>query len=331
MVNFRVFVTGGTGFIGAHLVNELIKEGFNVKILVRDKEKAKRLFGENVEYVEGDILNESLVWEAVKGTDLVFHLASVINVGNIPENYYHNVNVKGTENLLKASFKEGVKKFIFASSVNVYAPYSEEILNEESPCKPDEILGKTKLEAEKLLNKYFEEKGLHFVILRISRVYGPGDFSLFKLFKQISSGFFLMIGKGKGLIQPVFVKDVVDALILSAKREDLSNETFIIAGEEILTKREFCEEVAVAMGKRISSIYVPIPLALPFIHVIEKASLLLGKDPFLSKRRARFFLTSQRFSIEKANRVLGFKPKVKIKEGIKITAEWYRENNQLIY
>lgn len=325
----RVFVTGGTGFIGSHLVEELIRNDVEIRILVRDKEKSEKLFGKNVKSVEGDLLEFSSIEKGMKNVDVVFHLASVINIGNVSDDYYYKINVKGTENLLRVCLKEGVRKIIFSSSVNVYPPFSKEPLTENSPCGPDEILGKTKLEAENIIKKFCENSGLKFVNLRISRVYGPRDFSLLKLFKQINSGIFLMIGNGKGHIQPVFVKDVVNALISSAKKDDVKNETFIIAGSEILTKKDFCNEIALVLEKHIPSFYIPTFLAIPPIYLIEKLWILFKKDPLLSRRRMRFFLTSQNFKIEKARQILNFEPKVKIKEGLRLTAEWYKKNELL--
>lgn len=323
----KVFVTGGTGFIGSHLVEALIEKGIKVRVFARDRKKSKDLFRENVEIVEGDLLDSTSIERGVKGVDIVFHLASVINVGNVSDDYYYKVNVEGTKNLLKASLKENVKKFIFSSSVNVYPPISKEKLTEDSPCAPDEILGKAKLEAEKIIKNFCENSGLNFVNLRISRVYGPRDLSLLKLFKQINSGLFFMIGNGNGLIQPIFVKDVVEALMLSAEKDEIKNEIIIIAGSEILTKREFCNEIAMVLGRHIPSFYIPVFLAIPPIYLSEKLFVFLKKDPVLSRRRARFFLTSQSFNIDKARRLLNFEPKVNVKEGLGLTIEWYRGKN----
>lgn len=325
--DLKVLVTGGTGFIGSHLVEALIEKGIKVRVFVRDRKKLKDLFREDVEIIEGDLLDPASIEKGVKGVDMVFHLASVINVGNVSDDYYYRVNVEGTKNLLKASLKENVKKFIFSSSVNVYPPISREKLNEDSPCAPNEILGRTKLEAEKIIKNSCEKSGMNFVNLRISRVYGPRDLSLLKLFKQINSGLFFMIGNGNGLIQPIFIKDVVGTLILSAEKDEIKNETIIIAGSEILTKREFCNEIAAALGRHIPSFYIPVFLAIPPIYLSEKLFVLLKKDPILSRRRARFFLTSQSFNTEKARRILNFEPKVNVKEGIGLTVEWYREKN----
>ncbi len=327
----KVFVTGGTGFIGGHLVHELIKRGFIIRVLARNEEKARILFNRDVEIIKGDILNDSLLEKVLAGIDVVVHLASIINIGNVPENYYYRINVEGTENLLKACSKAGVKRFVFSSSVNVYPPVSPKILTEESPCAPDEILGRTKLEAENLLINFCREVGIEFIILRISRVYGPRDLSLLKLFQQIGSNFFLMLGKGKGFIQPVFVGDVVNAIILSMTKRNVINQTFIIAGSEVFTKKDFCNEIAKVMGKKIPALYLPIPLAMPFIYIFEKISVLFGKNPSISRRRARFFLTSQFFNIQKAKHILDFEPETNIREGLKATVDWYKEKGLLIF
>lgn len=325
----RILVTGGTGFIGSHLVEELVRNNYDVRVLVRNKRKSIELFGDSVEHIVGDLLETSIVEKAVEGVNVVFHLASIINLGNVSDGYYYKVNVNGTENLLKSCLKKGVKKIVFSSSVNVYPPVSKSPLTEESTCAPDEILGKTKLEAENKIKKICENSDLEFVNLRIARVYGPRDFSLLKLFRQINSGFFVMIGKGKGIIQPVYVKDVVDALILSAEKEEVKNETFIIAGLEALTKRDFCKEIAKFIGKSIPSFYIPAFLAIPPIFFIEKLSVLLKKDPVLSRRKVRFFLTSQSFKIDKATKILGFEPKVMLREGLQLTVDWYKKQNLL--
>lgn len=320
----RALVTGGTGFIGSHLVDRLARDGVDVRVLARGD---RELPGATI--VRGDMRDPDSLAKAVEGVDAVFHLASLITEGALGEEAYREVNVGGTGRLLDAAIRGGVKRFVFTSSMNVYPPVASEPLDESSPTGPDEILGRTKLEAEALIRARCSAAGVEFSIIRPPRVYGPRDQSLLRLFRLIERGLFFMIGDGKGMMHPIHVDDLVEAIVLASRHPAAAGETFVVAGPERHTKREFCGAVAVALGRKLPRRRIPKKLAVAAAVACERAFKLIGAEPPISTRRIRFFMTSQVCRIDKIRDRIGFTPRVTAREGLASTVSWYRSEKWL--
>jgi len=321
----KVLVTGGTGFIGGHLVVRLVKDGDEVRVLDLPGKDTSFLDGMPVTLVQGSACEPDSVAKAVEGVDTVFHLASIITEGKAPEEHYREVNVGSTMRVLDACEQMGVRRFVLTSSINVHPPIWKEPLDESSPTGPDEILGHSKLEAEALVRDRCARSNIPFTILRPTRVYGPRDRSLLKLFRMIARGRFLMIGDGKRLMQPVYVSDLVEALVRASRTMAAENETFLVAGPAPLTKWEFCEAVAASVGRKLRHLWFPESVATPVAKYAEELFRLIEREPPISRRRIRFFLTSQVCNTDKARRVLGFTPAVSAAEGTRVTSDWYRQ------
>ncbi len=195
----RVLVTGGTGFIGSRLALECQERGDAVRVLGLENtpleaENRQRLEESGAEVIVGSVTDRETVDEGLKGIDTVFHLAAAQHEMNVPDEHFRDINVGGTENLLRASMRHGVRRFIHGSTIGVYGSL-EGTISEESPCKPDNIYGRTKLEGESVVLAASNE--FPVVVIRIPEVYGPGDRRLLKLFRAIDRGLFLHIGSGQ--------------------------------------------------------------------------------------------------------------------------------------
>ncbi len=329
ITKFRILVTGGTGFIGGHLVERLVADGHDVRILTLPGTDEKFLDGKPVTIIRGDACDPATVADAMQGVEAVVHLASLITEGGVSEERYREVNVGGTRGILDAAERAGVKRVIFTSSINVFPPVAHDLLDESTPTNPDEILGQTKLEAELLIRNRCASSGMSFVILRPTRVYGPRDRSLLKLFRLIDRDRFIMIGSGEKMMHPIYVGDLVEALVMSLSTEAAGNEVFVVAGPEAVSKRQFCEAVAKALGKSLPRRRIPQSFATTAAWLSEKFFALIGKEPIISRRRIRFFLTSQVCRLDKARAVIGFEPAVGIQEGSERAAQWYRREGWL--
>ena len=152
--------------------------------------------------------------QVVAGRDTIIHLAAAQHESGVPDSYFETVNVAGTRNLLAASRDAGVRRFVYGSTIGVYGSAASGTLDESSPPNPDNVYGRTKLAAERVVR----EQGTDFetCIVRISETYGPGDFRLLKLFRAIDRGKFLMIGSGENRRQAMHVDDLVRALLIAA-------------------------------------------------------------------------------------------------------------------
>jgi len=327
-----VLITGGSGFIGSRLAIRSRDMGHTVKVLTQvntpaEEQNIEKLRSRGIEVQVGAVTDRKIIGQAVKGTDVVFHLAAAQHEANVPDRHFRDVNVEGTRNVIEASIGEGVGRFVYGSTIGVYGSALDGEIDEESPQHPDNIYGVTKAEAEKLVAEYADRIPVSTV--RISETYGPGDRRLLKLFKAIDSGMFFMIGPGLNKHQLIYVDDLVDGLYLAATSGSAVNETFVLAGGEVLTTNEMANCIASAIGKGTGRFRAPLWIFMLAATVLETVLKPLGIQPPLHRRRMDFFRKSFYFSREKSGKVLGFEPKTDFETGTRLTAEWYRANNLL--
>lgn len=324
-----VLVTGGKGFLGSHIVARLSEFGEEVRIFAHSKPKDKKEdeTGNNIIY--GDIRDSNAVDKAVKGVDKVIHLVSNFRKGGSDKNEAYSINVDGTENVLNASLKYGVKRLVHCSTIGVHGSVKEVPANEETPYNPGDLYQETKLIAEKKVWEFYEKTGLPMTVIRPISMCGPGDVRMLKLFRMINKGKFMMIGKGNAFFQPAYIDDVVDGFFLCLGKKEAIGEVFIIGGEEYVPLRELVQLIATELNVSLSKYRVPLTPVLILASICEKVCVPLGIEPPLHRRRVSFFQNNRAFSVEKAKRVLGYEPKVSLKEGIKRTIEWYKEKGWL--
>jgi nucleoside-diphosphate-sugar epimerase len=322
-----VLVTGGKGFLGQHLVSRLDELGEKVRIFARTPEGQKEEPGNNV--VWGDIRDTKAVNRAVEGVDAVIHLVSNFRKGGSDKNEAYSINVEGTENVLNASLKYGVKRLIHCSTIGVHGDVRSIPANEETAFNPGDLYQETKLIAEKRVWEFYKKTGLPTTVIRPISLLGPGDLRMLKLFRMIKRGRFVMVGHGNILFQPAYIDDVVRGFLLCLHNEKAVGEVFIIGGDEYLPLKALVRLIA-------SELKVPPPkLKLPLVPVLWLATLCehlcapFGIEPPLHRRRVSFFQNNRAFSIEKAKRVLAYKPQVSLREGIQRSIRWYEDHGWL--
>ena len=181
----KVLVTGGTGFAGSHLVSRLVKKGESVRVLVRKNSNVDYLKKLNVELCLGDITDKNSIKAAVKGIDVVYHIAALFRQARFPDRVYWQVNVQGTQNMLEAGYEEGVKRFVHCSTIGVLGHITNPPADETYPYNPGDVYQRSKCEGEKIALKFFRDKEFPVVVARPTAIYGPGDMRLFKLFKYV--------------------------------------------------------------------------------------------------------------------------------------------------
>jgi nucleoside-diphosphate-sugar epimerase len=327
----KVLITGGTGFIGSRLTLRCLEKGYSVRILGQENTLAesenKALIEEKgAEVVLATVTDRESVFESLEGIDIVFHLAAAQHEMNIPDERFWDVNVNGTRNMLEASVQAGVKRFVHGSTIGVYGAL-EGVIDERSPCEPDNIYGVTKLEGERLVLS-FKEK-LPVVIIRISESYGPGDRRLLKLFKAIDKNVFLMIGDGKNVHHLIYIDDLIDGFLLAATAEEAIGNVFVLSGKEPVTTNEMVAVITEQLGKNMPKFRLPLVPMLIVATFVEKLLRPIGVQPPIHRRRMDFFRKSFTFSQEMASRVLGFTPKVDFRQGVLETANWYKKMGYL--
>jgi dihydroflavonol-4-reductase len=328
----KLLITGGTGFIGSRLALRVRGEGHDVVVagqLNSDAERARaaELERAGVAIHQGPLQDANYAQSIAAGREAVIHLAAAQHEANVADEYFYDVNVRGTETLLEASRSAGVQRFVYGSTIGVYGESDGTVLDEQSSPRPVNVYGRSKLRAEEVVNSYGDK--LDTSIVRISETYGPGDFRLLKLFRALNRGRFFIIGSGLNRRQVIHVQDLARGLMLAATEPAAVGETFVMAGEEIMTTRDMVQRVADALGRAAPVRRAPLWPFLTAAVIFERTLSPLGIQPPLHRRRLDFFRKSFVFSTAKAKRLLDFTPSIAFQEGAAETAKWYRDRGYL--
>jgi nucleoside-diphosphate-sugar epimerase len=326
----KILVTGGTGFTGSHLVKRLLERGHQV--LVLDKE-AGLFFPEltrlGAQIQIGDILDKDLVTRLATGCQVVFHLAAAFRQINLLKKIYWQINVEGTRNLAETCLSAGVERFIYCSTEGVHGCVPNPPADETAPIAPKDYYQYTKYEGEKAVAEV-AACGLKTVVLRPTAIYGPGDPGRFlMLFKMAKKGFFPMFGSGKITYHPVYIDNFCDVFELAMTRPEAVGQTYIVADEKYYSLNEIVSSVARALGKKVRIIHLPFLPLLWASYLCEWLCFPLGITPVIFVRRADWYRENRGFSSDKAKNELGYRPRIGLDEGLRLTAKWYQENGYL--
>ena len=302
----KILVTGGAGFIGSHIVDRLIKEGYEVVVLDNFfsgniKNLKHHLESRMFYLVKGDVRSSYDVKEAMRNVDAVFHLAAIVSVPLSIDKplFVNDVNLIGTLNLLEASSKADVKRFIYTSSSAVYGEVNRLPIDERCPTNPISPYAVSKLAAESYCKVFCENYGLDTLCLRHFNVYGPrqtGDSysgvitQFIDRLKQKKPP--IIYGDGEQTRDFVYINDVVEANMLALKRRQCSGEAINVGTGKPTTINE---------------------LAKLLIEIFGKARI---KPAYKAAREGD--IRNSYADISKAERMLGYKPKITLKEGIRI-------------
>jgi nucleoside-diphosphate-sugar epimerase len=284
----KLLVTGGSGFVGSRLALEARAQGLEVVITGQANSDTERLRIDElrragVALEMGPLQDPAFARRIVAGCDRVIHLAAAQHEANVPDSYFEQVNVGGTRALIEASRDAGVRRFVHGSTIGIYGSAADGTLDEDSPPRPDNIYGRTKLAAEGVVREHAE--GLETCVMRISETYGPGDFRLLKLFRAIDRGTFMMIGDGLNRRQVMHVSDLVRGLLVASRHPGAVGQTFVMPGREVMTTNEMVATIAGALGKPPPRLRAPLWPFIAAAAVFEATFKPLGIQPPLHRRR----------------------------------------------
>ena len=282
----NVLVTGATGFVGQHLIEYLKLDGYNIKAI-------SRKLIPSVDTVICDFLKDDIPDDALKGIDIVFHLAGYahdLKSQSGIEKTYQKINVNVTADLLSLSVKHNVKNFIFVSSVKAGgSPIRAVCATEEDQNNPAGMYGETKREAELKILEIGRKSDMHVSILRPALIYGPNVKGNLQLMMQgIKKGWFPPLPETGNRRSMVHVDDVVQALLLLASDQRSNGEIFIVTDGRTYSSRYIFEIMSSTLGKRIPRWTVPQFLfnvvALINPHLRYRIDKLLGDECYSSKK-----------------------------------------------
>lgn len=324
------FVTGANGFLGSRLCQALATRGEDVIALCRRKPKDQRLAHDRIRIVLGDISDSGLLMEKMTGCIFCFHLAAIAKPWTPDPNEFEQVNVTGTNNVLTAAVRCGLKRVVFTSTAGVFGNSSQgKILDENSPRSTE---GKTeyersKIRAEQSVLEMAAAGKIETVIVNPTRIFGPGPLSiansLTRIMLQMDRGEWRYLpGTGDYVGNYVFIDDVVDGHI-GAMDKGVSGDSYVLGGED-LSLRELFEMMQEHANIKRRLISVPAFA----IYAIAYMQLMRAKvfkiPPKITPTFARKYFADYRLSSEKAKSELGYQPG-SVGQGIAKTMEWLHE------
>jgi nucleoside-diphosphate-sugar epimerase len=314
-----ILVTGGTGFIGSHLVECLLAQGEPVRVLVR----RTALFDKTpVQVFRGDLITANGLAQALDGVDTVVHLAGTTKALSITD--YHAGNVHATENLARAiaSMRRPVR-MVHISSLAAVGPGPDcTPLTEDAEPHPVTRYGKSKLEGERIVRAILPDA----VIVRPPAVYGPRDTDVFQVLKSINHGLLTQIAGSERYFSAIYVKDLVNGILAAARSPRAEGRTYFLAHPAVVSWSELVGMAARIMDRTVRVVKLPLSVAYAVGYISELWSRVTQKPGIVSRDKVgdmqcRYWICDTR----RAKEELGFEAQTNIEEGLAITLAWYRE------
>ena len=298
----KALVTGGSGFIGSHLVDKLKDSGIDVRVY----DGIMPTYRKDIEFYQGSILDMPALSLAMNGIDVVFHLAAVADVKDVynEPHYAESINVRGTVNVLEVVRKSDIKKFVFGSTTWVYSETEATKVDERTPLHaPTHLYTATKLAGEYYCQAYSKLYSLDATILRYGIPYGPRarDGAVIPIFvkKALAGEPLTIAGNGSQFRQFVYVEDLAEGNVLALKNT-VGGKIYNLDGKEKIT----IKHIAQTIQKIISNV----------------------KIEYISGRPGDF--SGKVVSSELAEKELGWEPKISFEDGLRRYIEWYKEREE---
>lgn len=321
----RAFVTGGTGFLGTHLVTALVARGDEVTCLVRSPAKAALRGWSGVRLVRGDLDSAAALRDGCAGADVIFHLAGLIAARNLTE--FMRANRDGTARILDAAAAQPPRRLVLVSSIAAAGPTLPGVAIDETRApNPVTPYGKSKLAGEVVL----QSASFPWTVVRPPVVYGEWDEALLRLFKLANGGIVPMFGEGSQELSVIYGADVADALIAAATSDRTAGRVYFATHPAITTARKLAEAVGHAVGKTLRFVPLPIPVARAAMWTIGSLARLVGRASVVSSERAAEFLAPAWTCRADALRAdTGWQARIDLTTGLGRTAAWYRRQGWL--
>jgi nucleoside-diphosphate-sugar epimerase len=324
-------VTGATGFIGGHLAQRLVEEGYQVRCLTRSSSDTSFLETLDVEIAVGDLTSVPSLTRAAEGCRYVFHCGGMVSDWGTPKEIAA-VNVGGTRNLLQASLAASVERFVHFSTTDVYGyPGRPAIEETYAATRVGNWYAQTKLAAEAEVRGLGEGHGLETVILRPATVFGPRSTDVVgEIARAIRAGTMLLVDGGRAVAGLVYVDNLVDAALLAARHEAAPGHAFNACDGLDVTWRQFTDSLAEGLGCSQVRWSMPYWMANGIGFSLEHGYRFLRRTthlttrPLLSRQAVQMLGSNQDFSNRKARELLGWEPRVDYAAGLQATLDWLK-------
>lgn len=315
-------VTGGSGFIGSHLVEQLLAKGYTVRCLLRKTSSTAWLKGLNVEFVYGDVFDEPALAKAVAGMEYIYHSAGLTKAKTREE--YFRANVDGTRNLLNAALHHApdLRRFIQISSQTAAGPSPTATpITESQSGTPITSYGKSKREAEEVCVN--EMSRMPITIVRPPAVYGPRDKDVFEFFSTMRKGLQPVVGFGEKYVSLLHVGDVVRGAILAGESEKSVGQTYFLSSKEIYGWLEVGKVTREVLKRKALTVRIPAFGVYTVAAFAEFLALFSKKPALINFEKARDMVQDYwTCDSSKARQDFGYEQQIGLREGIHDTIEW---------
>lgn len=321
----RVLVTGATGFVGGSLARRLIAEGARVTATGRNRDRLKELEKAGARARRAHLLDFATLRQMMADQDVVFHVAAWLGPRHGSRDDAWALNVYASEKIARIAATMGVGRFVVVSSIAAYGPPDRPIMDETHPVDTAQraVYGRTKALGEERVANVADEYALPVVIVRPGIVYGPGSLGWsLRMVQFVRRGVPVIFGDGKGHAHPVFIENLVDGLLLTAMKDEAAGMAFNFVDQAVSWRRWF-EDYGEMCGRKPRRLPMwPARLAL---LVAEQLPMGLSVD----RNLMAFYDNRSVYPIGRARRLLNYRPRVDLRQGMASTETWLHQEDAL--
>lgn len=326
-------VTGATGLLGSHIVEQLRRRNLPVRVLVRRGADRSWLNSQGVEFAEGDVTDRGSLEKACSGCDAVFHSAAKVGDWG-PWEDFQRITIDGTQNMLDAAGAAKVRRFIHVSSISVYGYHTRDVTVDETfelgyKLYKWAYYSKSKVIAEQLAWKAFKAGKIELTVIRPAWIYGPRDrTTIARLVRMVQNGRAKILGRGDNRLNVVYAGNIAEAAITASTMKEANGEAFNCSNDGEITQQQYFDLVAKAAGAPPVTTHVPYRGAYTAGFLLECLGHLTNspKPPFITRYAVWLMGRRSYFSAEKARKMLGWKPTVTYEVGVPMTVQWHLDN-----
>ena len=321
----KAFVTGGTGFVGAHLVQALRARGDEVTCLVRNAAKAQAHGWSDVRVIRGDLDDAAALAQGCENAEVIYHVAGRISARDLDE--FMRANRDGTANVLEAAGSAWPGRFVLVSSLAAGGPTTPgQPIDESRPPSPVTPYGQSKLAAEVLVKAMARA----WTIVRPPAVYGEWDHEFLKVFRLARLGFAPVFGDGSQELSVIYAGDLATALVAAAVTPAAANRTYYAAHPAVTTSRALVRSIGRAMGREVRVLPLPGPLARGLLWTIGSIAHATRRATLLSADKAAEFLApAWTCRADALVHDTGWRARTDLETGLRRTATWYHSEGWL--
>lgn len=329
-------VTGATGLLGSHIVEQLRRRDLPVRALVRPASDRAWLETQGVEFAEGDITEPASLRQACQGVDVVYHSAAKVGDWG-PWEDFQRITIDGTRNVVAAAVAAGVRRLVHISSISAYGYHTK-------PGRIDETydLGyklyrwayysKSKVEAERIVWDAHRAGKIELTVIRPAWIYGPRDrTTIARLYDMVKKGQAKILGRGDNRLNVVYAGNIAEAAVAAAGRTDCNGQAFNCSNDGAITQQEYFDLLARTIGGPPVRRHVPYRVAYLAGFVLECLghAFKWTRPPFVTRYAVWLMGRRSYFSAQKARKMLDWQPTVTYEVGVPLTVRWYREQTGL--